>query len=91
MPNPHVTLSIIENLPHNGYIIDWDDAESRGKALWSTPEALENLVSSVELSFVMHTKTRLGCHIIMSGVLAQGMSSACEVSAHDLLVYHASR
>lgn len=45
-----------------GYVIDWDDAQARGKALWNTPEVLQTLVRSIELSFVMHMHAQCLAH-----------------------------
>jgi hypothetical protein len=70
-----------------GYIIDWDDAEARGKALWSTPEALQGLSRSVELSFVMHMRRQCQAYwpkASLRPVRFQGMTYSCITLADNI-------
>ena len=45
-----------------GYIIDWDDTKACGRALWNTPEALQALSWSIELSCIMHMRRQCQVH-----------------------------
>ena len=70
-----------------GYIIDWDDAEARGRALWNTPEALQTLVRSIELSFVMHMRRQCQAHwprTSLRPVRLQGMTYSCITLADNI-------
>jgi hypothetical protein len=71
----------------DGYIIDWDDAEARGRALWNTPEALQTLVRSIELSFVMHMRRRCQTHwprTSLRPVKFEGMTYSCITLADNI-------
>jgi hypothetical protein len=70
-----------------GYIIDWDDAEARGRALWNTPEALQTLVRSIELSFVMHMRRQCQTHwprTSLRPVKFEGMTYSCITLADNI-------
>ena len=70
-----------------GYITDWDKAEAHGRALWDTPEALQNLVRSIELSFVMHMRRQCQVHwprASLRPVRFQGMTYLCITLADNI-------
>jgi hypothetical protein len=52
----------IRRLKVYGFLMNSDDAESRGKVFWNTPEALESLVNPIYLSFIKHMEQQCRAH-----------------------------